>query len=268
MGGLAPPPPGFLAGPAGGDSKWRERYEKAERALEDERMQTTALRRELQAWEGRRQALEVKESSLAASQQSVQNAEGQVRESRETVEAKAAQAQELADAVQSTVERLLEENDGLVEKLNRQAAQIEELQRGRGDGGGCSASRLPPDITPDDFLALAAEVERLRAVEDAAVRRGFPEAAAAAPSGGSEAFVRPTSPVAITPTGNPSLRVQIPPPLHADEGDSDSGGDGGIAVEGSAGGPAAGDGVAIETEVYVRRRLGLWGYIVGADRLP
>ncbi len=28
------------------------------------------------------------------------------------------------------------------------------------------------------------------------------------------------------------------------------------------------DDAVVETEVYVRRRLGLWGYIVGADRLP
>ena len=64
------------------------------------------------------------------------------------------------------------------------------------------------------------------------------------------------------------LLAQCDAELHADEGDSDGGGDGGIAIEGSAGRAAAGDGVDIETEVYVRRRLGLWGYIVGADRLP
>ena len=105
-------------------------------------------------------------------------------------------------------------------------------------------------------------MERLRALEDAGTRRGG--GGAGPPSGGGDP-PRPLSPSAITPTGNPSLRVQIPPPLHAGEGDSDGGeggggwGDGEIAVE---------DDAVVETEVYVRRRLGLWGYIVGADRLP
>ena len=252
------PPPGFLAGPAGGDSgKWRERYEKAERALEGERTQSAALRRELQGWEERGRAVEAREAAAA-------DAQGGAAEARDALEAEAAQARELAAAVQGTVERLLEENDGLVAKLNRQAALIEELQgsqRGRG-------AALPPDITPDDFLALAAEVERLRAAEDVAGRRGggsVARAAAAGPPSGVGDSPQPLSPAGITPTGNPSLRVQIPPPLHAGEedGHSDEGGGG----EGS-GEIAVEEGVAVETEVYVRRRLGLWGYIVGADRLP
>ena len=250
-GGPLTPPPGFLVGPAGGDSgKWRERYEKAERALEGERTQSAALRRELRGWEERGRAVEAREAALA-------DAQGGAAEARESLETEAAQARELAAAVQGTVEMLLEENDGLVAKLNRQSGLIEELQGAQGGG-----AELPPDITPDDFLALAAEVERLRALEDAGTRRGG--GGAGPPSGGGDP-PRPLSPAAITPTGNPSLRVQIPPPLHAGEGDSDGDeggggrGDGEIAVE---------DDAVVETEVYVRRRLGLWGYIVGADRLP
>ena len=272
-GGPLTPPPGFLVGPAGGDSgKWRERYEKAERALEGERTQSAALRRELRGWEERGRAVEAQEAALADAQggaaearesleaeaaQARDSLEAEAAQARESLETEAAQARELAAAVQGTVEMLLEENDGLVAKLNRQSGLIEELQGAQGGG-----AELPPDITPDDFLALAAEVERLRALEDAGTRRGG--GGAGPPSGGGDP-PRPLSPAAITPTGNPSLRVQIPPPLHAGEGDSDGDeggggrGDGEIAVE---------DDAVVETEVYVRRRLGLWGYIVGADRLP
>jgi len=240
-----------LAGPAGGDSgKWRERYEKAERALEGERTQSAALRRELRGWEERGRAVESREAELA-------DAQGGAAEARDSLEAEAAQARELAAAVQGTVERLLEENDALVAKLNRQSALIEELQ-----GAQRGGAELPPDITPDDFLALAAEVERLRAVEDAAIRRG--SGGAGPPSGGGDP-PRPLSPAAITPTGNPSLRVQIPPPLHAGEGDGDGDEGGGGRSDGEI---AVEDNAVVETEVYVRRRLGLWGYIVGADRLP